>query len=97
MTSVISRMGDELRTTAGLARIGVALAWRRVRRSEIGEGVISAAIAVLIMAFLGAAMWFAFNHTMNTAQSKVDTNVNQLGTNSSGGGGVGGTGGTSGP
>ena len=99
MTTVIRSMGDELRTTAGLAGIGVRLAWQRVRRSEIGEGVISAAIAVLIMAFLGAAMWFAFNHTMNTAQSKVDTNVNQLGTNSAGGGGggVGGTGGTSGP
>jgi hypothetical protein len=69
--------------------------WHRVRRTERGEGVISAAIAVLIMAFLGAAMWFAFNGTMNTATSKVNNNVSQLGSNSPAGGsaGVGGTGG----
>ncbi len=48
-------------------------------RSESGEGVVSAAIAVLIMAFLGVAMWVAFSHTMNTAQSRVDTNVSRLG------------------
>lgn len=30
-------------------------------RSDRGEGVISTAIAVLVMAFLGAAMWVAFN------------------------------------
>ena len=66
--------------------------WHRIRRGETGEGVISAAIAVLIMAFLGAAMWFAFSHTMNTAQSKVDQNVSQLGSNqSTGSGGVGGS------
>jgi hypothetical protein len=69
--------------------------WRRMRRTERGEGVISAAIAVLIMAFLGAAMWFAFSGTMNTATSKVNNNVSQLGTNNPTGGsaGVGGTGG----
>lgn len=53
----------------------------RVHRSEAGEGVISAAIAVLIMAFLGAAMWFAFSHTMRAAQSKVDSNVAKIGSN----------------
>ena len=41
---------------------------RDFRRDERGEGVISAAIAVLVMAFLGAAMWFAFTHIFeNTA------------------------------
>jgi hypothetical protein len=29
----------------------------QVRRDERGEGVISAAIAVLVMAFLGVAIW----------------------------------------
>jgi hypothetical protein len=47
--------------------------------SESGEGVISAAIAVLIMAFLGAAMWLAFSHIMNTAQSNVGSNVANIG------------------
>ena len=36
------------------------IAWRSWA-NEKGEGVISAAIAVLIMAFLGAGMWLAFN------------------------------------
>jgi hypothetical protein len=65
-----------------------------IRRSEAGEGVISAAIAVLVMAFLGVAMWAAFNLTMKGATSKVDNNVSQLGTNNGGAstGGVGGTG-----
>jgi hypothetical protein len=84
---------EGLRGCLVLARHGVTLAWRRVRRSEIGEGVISAAIAVLVMAFLGAAMWIAFNGTMHSAQSKVDTNVNSIGSaGGTGGGGAGGTG-----
>ena len=49
------------------------------RRNERGEGVISLAIGVLIMAFLGAGMWLAFNATMSDAQTKVDTQVNQIG------------------
>ena len=40
------------------------------QRDERGEGVISAAIAVLIMAFLGAGMWVAFNTIFdNTAET----------------------------
>jgi hypothetical protein len=84
--------GGRLRAGTAGWRHTVTLAWHRVRRAETGEGVISAAIAVLIMAFLGAAMWFAFSHTMNTAQSKVDQNVSQLGSDqNTGSGGVGGS------
>ena len=62
------------------------------QRDERGEGVISAAIAVLVMAFLGAAMWVAFNGTMNKAQTKVDNNVTTIGSDSGGpSGGIGGT------
>jgi hypothetical protein len=93
MTALTDELAEELRTAVAWTRHGIALGWRRVRRSEAGEGVISAAIAVLVMAFMGAAMWFAFSRTMNTTQSKVDTNVNQLGSNS-GGGGTGGVGGS---
>jgi hypothetical protein len=74
-------------------------AWRRTIRSEAGEGVISAAIAVLIMAFLGVGMWFGFRATLGNTQKKVDNQVTQIGTdNGSGpgpsgsGAGVGGTG-----
>ena len=34
------------------------------RADERGEGVISAAIAVLVMAFIGVGMWVAFKHTL---------------------------------
>ena len=45
---------------------------RRRGRGDLGEGVISAAIAVLIMAFLGAAMWIGF-------QKMWKLSANQLG------------------
>jgi hypothetical protein len=51
---------------------------------ERGEGVISAAIAVLIMAFLGAAMWFAFQAIFNDASERTSCNVAQIGTSSAG-------------
>ncbi len=56
-----------------------AALWRRVVRDERGEGVISAAIAVLIMAFLGVLMWVGFKATLGNAQSNVDNQVGQIG------------------
>jgi len=52
--------------------------WRWIRsraRDERGEGVISAAIAVLIMAFLGVGMWVAFSATFGHAEHNVDNKV----------------------
>jgi hypothetical protein len=51
----------------------------RLRRSEAGEGVISAAIAVLVMAFIGVAMWVAFNGSFNRAADRVDDRIDQIG------------------
>lgn len=48
-------------------------------RDERGEGVISAAIAVLIMAFLGVLVWKGFSATLDKSQSKVDTKVGEIG------------------
>ena len=59
-------------------------AWQRTARSELGEGVISAAIAVLIMAFLGVGMWFGFRATLGNTQKKVDNQVTQIGTDNGG-------------
>lgn len=53
--------------------------WQRVARDERGEGVISAAIAVLIMAFLGVLMWVGFKATLGNAQGNVDDQVGQIG------------------
>ena len=51
----------------------------RLRRSEAGEGVISAAIAVLVMAFIGVAMWFAFSNSFDNAAGRVDDRINEIG------------------
>lgn len=51
----------------------------RVARSEIGEGVISAAIAVLIMAFLGVAVWGGFKLTFDKTQKNVNEQVDLIG------------------
>jgi hypothetical protein len=51
----------------------------RLRLDEVGEGVVSAAIAVLVMAFLGAAMYVGFKATLGKAQTKTDDQVSCIG------------------
>jgi hypothetical protein len=51
----------------------------RMAGDERGEGVISAAIAVLIMAFLGALMWVGFKAIFQDAQSNTQNQVDQIG------------------
>ena len=48
-------------------------------RDERGEGVISAAIAVMIMAFLGAAMWLAFKGIFDDAATSTSKQVSEIG------------------
>jgi hypothetical protein len=52
---------------------------RRRARGDLGEGVISAAIAVLIMAFLGAAMWVGFQQMWKSTESTTNTKIEQIG------------------
>jgi hypothetical protein len=56
-------------------------------RGDRGEGVISAAIAVLIMAFIGAAMWLGFNTIFDRTQAKVCQQIDQIGAGQPAGGG----------
>ncbi len=51
----------------------------RLASDERGEGVISAAIAVLIMAFLGALMWAGFKILFQNTQSNVNDQVTKIG------------------
>ena len=46
---------------------------------ERGEGVISTAIAVLIMALIGLLMWTVFQRVFNNAGDKIESNVNNIG------------------
>lgn len=70
--------------TALVLQISVAFRIRvtetRARLAEqAGEGVISTAIAVLIMALLGAAMWAAFSGVFDGASNKAGTAVDSIG------------------
>jgi hypothetical protein len=51
----------------------------RGQGGERGEGVISTAIAVLIVAFLGAAAYVIFNNVLNTAGDNACDNVGNIG------------------
>jgi hypothetical protein len=71
----------DLRTTTAVVALAMRTWCHERLRSERGEGVISTAIAVLIVAFLGAAMWVAFNTIWQTSENNIRTNVEQIGAN----------------
>lgn len=52
----------------------------RSARGDRGEGVISTAIAVLVMAFLGAAMWVTFNSVWKDTSKTTEDQVRIIGT-----------------
>lgn len=52
---------------------------RKPMTGDRGEGVISAAIAVLVMAFLGAAMWVGFQTMWKNTEATTNTKVEQIG------------------
>jgi hypothetical protein len=51
----------------------------RVRRDDRGEGVISAAIAVLVMAGIGALMWVGFRAIWMDAEANTRDKVAEIG------------------
>ena len=66
--------------------IQALVVWQNIKASardrwheELGEGVISTAIAVLIMALIGLAMWTLFKTVFDGAGKKIESNVNQIG------------------
>ena len=52
---------------------------RRLGADERGEGVISAAIAVLIMAFLGALMWIGFRTIWEDSEDNIRDQTERIG------------------
>ena len=79
-----------MKNTTHLADLGrrahlVTLAWRLQlsdrleQKDERGEGVISMAIAVLIVAFLGAAAWLAFKGLLDGTKEKAETQIARVG------------------
>ncbi len=59
----------------------LAASWHHAtsERDERGEGVISAAIAVMIVAFLGAGMWLAFRGIFDNTTQTTDQQIRQIG------------------
>lgn len=53
--------------------------FNRLRADERGEGVVSTAIAVLIMALIGAAMWLVFNGVFESASTDIENSVSSIG------------------
>jgi len=68
-------MSDTILFTYAWLRAHVA----RVVRDERGEGVISAAIAVLIMAALGAIMWIGIQELWGDASSQTSDQIAKIG------------------
>lgn len=52
---------------------------RRVGRDDRGEGVISAAIAVLVMAGIGALMWVGFTEIWQDTEANTREKVSEIG------------------
>lgn len=51
----------------------------RLRGQEAGEGVISTAIAVLILAIIGGLMWVLFQQVFDSAGETIQSEVEQIG------------------
>lgn len=52
---------------------------RLLRLSERGEGVISTAIAVLVMSALGALMWVGFKQLWTNTSAQTANQISQIG------------------
>lgn len=52
---------------------------QRLQRDDRGEGVISAAIAVLVMAGIGALMWVGFKTMWEDTESNTKDKVAEIG------------------
>jgi protein-S-isoprenylcysteine O-methyltransferase Ste14 len=72
-------MSDQVLALFVWQQVARAALVQRVSRDEAGEGVISAAIAVLVMAFLGVLMWQLFKGTLSDANDNVNDQINQIG------------------
>ncbi|ACU54211.1 hypothetical protein Afer_1281 [Acidimicrobium ferrooxidans DSM 10331] len=67
------------RIARSLERLVIAIVTRNDPLHEAGEGVVSTAIIVVIMAFLAVGLWFAFKTIMANATTTVSNQVAQLG------------------
>lgn len=79
MQTLSSTLDHGALATYTWVRSGLVHARHRLESEDRGEGVISAAIVVLIMAFLGVLMWGAFKLLFQGASTKTSNQVDQIG------------------
>ncbi|HEY5153268.1 MAG TPA: hypothetical protein VIJ47_00945 [Acidimicrobiales bacterium] len=79
MQTTLTTSIDWALARARSTRLGTSPTMSARLHDDRGEGVISAAIAVLIMAFLGAAMWIGFQKMWKTTENTTNTKVEQIG------------------
>ena len=63
----------------GVWRVRVERAAADRLEAERGEGVISMALAVLLVAFLGVALWLAFEGFASDTEKTLEDQVDKLG------------------
>jgi len=63
----------------GLVQVHVTRAVKQRMADDRGEGVISMAIAILIVAFLGVAMWTAFKGLAGDAADEAENQLKKVG------------------
>jgi len=61
------------------AHVWLKVLGARLVKDEAGEGVISTAIAVLIMAALGAVMWVGFQQIWGNASTQTNKQITKIG------------------
>lgn len=72
-------MSEQQCTSLQEPGVPIGIPVNHASRNERAEGVISTAISVLIIAFLGIALWTGFNSMMNGATEKTRAQVEQIG------------------
>lgn len=68
---------DLVTSVVAVTRRRTAALWGRLQE-ECGEGVVSAAIAILIMAVIGVGLWAAADRWFGTMEGKVDSQIEDL-------------------
>lgn len=64
----------------GLLEMSARNAIRTRLATDRGEGVVSMAIAILVVAALGAAMYLVFESVGDAAGDRAETQINKIGT-----------------
>lgn len=63
----------------GILEIAARQSIRERLTDDRGEGVVSMAIAILIIASIGAVLWGIFNASANNLGTRVDSQIQQVG------------------